>query len=73
MYKISSLKYLDLSHNSITGKAATTTIASVIASNQRMQYLDFNFCTWEENGITTIHQVINKLPKIKEVFFQLHD
>ena len=66
--KILSLKHLDLSHNNITDKAATV-IALAIANNTTMQCLDFSFCTWQETGITTIHQKINKLPMIKEVDF----
>ena len=66
--KISSLKHLDLSHNNITDKAATV-IASAIRNNHMLQYLDFSFCTWQESGTTTIHQIINKLPMIKDVKF----
>ena len=68
MYETSSLKHLDLSHNDITDKAATV-MASSITNNTAMQYLDFSFCTWQETGITTLHEVVNKLPMIKEVYF----
>ena len=71
MCKISSLKHLNLSHNNITDKAATV-IASAIANNSTMQCIDFSFCTWQETGITTVHQAINKLPMIKEVDFRFH-
>ena len=71
LYETSSLKHLDLSHNDITDKAATV-MASSITNNTTMQYLDFSFCTWQETGITTLHEVVNKLPRINEVFLDKH-
>ena len=60
LINISSLKHLDLSKSVITDEAATT-LALGIANNMKLTYLNLSFCTWEDEGISIIHEVALKL------------
>ena len=62
---VSSMKHLDLSNNIITDKAAKT-LASGIANNMKLTYLDLSYCTWQDIGLARIQEVVFKLPMVKE-------
>ena len=70
LLNISSLKHLDLSCSLITDKVAAT-LASSIAKNTLLLYLDLKYCIWHNNGFARMHKVISKLPMLKEVDVRL--
>ena len=65
LLNISSIKHLDLSNNVITDGVAET-LAFGISNNRKLTYLDVSFCTWQDIGFARIHEVVYKLPMVKE-------
>ena len=65
LLNISSIKHLNLSNNIITDKAAKT-LASGIANNKKLTYLDLSYCTWQDIGFARIQEVVFKLPMMKK-------
>ena len=61
---ISSIKHLELSHNTVTITAAEA-LASSMTNNKALVNLDMRFCIWQENCSTRICKAINQLPMIK--------
>ena len=58
--KTSSLKFLDLSYNTINDKSSTE-VASIISNNISMEYLNLNSCNLQENGIVKIFDALSKI------------
>ena len=71
MLNISSIRHIDISYNAISDKG-TETSATGIANNTTLEHLDLRFCAWQDTSFMRIHQVINKLPMIKEVDIRLY-
>ena len=66
--QISSLQHLDLSYNTISDEAAVC-IASALSSNTSLEYLIMHNCTWPNNELPTLKEMVDfkKFKKLKMV------
>ena len=70
LLNISSIKHLDLSNIVITDQVAET-LAFGIINNRKLTYLDVSFCKLQDIGYARIHEVVYKLPMVKEFDIRL--